>query len=353
MTDLFPRYSLTPDYSISRVIKGHWQLSDDHLRQGSIGEQDALDDMCKFVEAGITTFDVADIYTGAEELIGQFMATARGSLPPVQIHTKYVPDLTRLATLKEADTREIIERSLTRLRVERLDLVQFHWWDLSIDRYVETANHLKTLQHEGKIRNIGVTNFNAAALKRIVDSGVNVVSAQVQYSVLDRRPERGFYNFCKDNGVTMLCYGSLAGGFLGEKYLGLPEPQEDLQSLENRSLTKYRLIVEEFGGWDAYQDLLSCLDSIAQKHGLTIGEVAIAFTQSRPGVGAAIVGAHNSKHLDRLRTLGRVSLDVIDFNPLESFLQSHPGPPGDVYELERNSETHKGVMKYNLNKGVA
>ena len=188
----FPRSDLTPAYSISQVLKGGWQLSEGH--GSAVDEIQAIEDMRSFVEAGITTFDCADIYTGVEELIGKFLkkyksAFESGELPAVQVHTKCVPDLDRLPTLTKAYTEALVDRSLKRIGVERLDLVQFHWWDLSIPGYLELARHLVELQKAGKIHYLGVTNFDAVHLREILDEGVQVVSTQVQYSVLDRRPE--------------------------------------------------------------------------------------------------------------------------------------------------------------------
>ena len=144
------RVELQNGYSISRIIKGGWHLAGGH---GAVDEQNAINDMLKFVEAGITTFDCADIYTGVEELIGKFLkkhdrAFKAGDLPGVQIHTKYVPDYNALSSLKMEDTERIIDRSLLRLGVEQLDLVQFAWWDYSIPDYIEAAQHLKDLAVE-------------------------------------------------------------------------------------------------------------------------------------------------------------------------------------------------------------
>ena len=155
------RIELQPGYAISRIIKGGWHLAGGH---GVVDERQAIEDMRAFVEAGVTTFDCADIYIGVEELIGKFIkqnkdAFTAGDLTPVQIHTKYVPDSDALSTLTKAETVGIIDRSLQRLCVERLDLVQFAWWDYAIPGYIETALHLTDLQKEGKIRYLGVTNF--------------------------------------------------------------------------------------------------------------------------------------------------------------------------------------------------
>ncbi|MGD8491689.1 MAG: aldo/keto reductase, partial [Anaerolineae bacterium] len=84
------RFQLAPGYSISRVIKGGWQLAGGH---GTVDRDQALADMRQYVEAGITTFDCADIYTGVEALIGEFLRRYGADLPAVQVHTKYVPDL--------------------------------------------------------------------------------------------------------------------------------------------------------------------------------------------------------------------------------------------------------------------
>lgn len=344
------RFVIRPGYSISRVIKGGWHLAGGH---GVIDRQQALDDMRHYVKSGITTFDCADIYTGVEELIGEFLRREReplrnGELPAVQIHTKYVPDIDQLSTLKRQDVQMIIDRSLQRLGIERLDLVQFHWWDYSVPGYVEAASYLKDLQQAGKIRNIAATNFDVPHLVEIVAAGVPVVSNQVQYSVLDQRPERGMVEFCGNNEITLLCYGTLAGGFLSDRYLGQVEP---LPPFENRSLTKYKLIIDDFGGWDLFQQLLATLSEIAQKHQASIAAVATRFVLQQNGVGAAIIGVRHARHLpDTLRVFD-FELDQQDLAAIRRVLEQAQGPVGDVYSVERiKGGKHASIMKYNLNK---
>jgi aryl-alcohol dehydrogenase-like predicted oxidoreductase len=307
--------------------------------------------MREYVEAGITTFDCADIYTGVEELIGEFLRRHRGamrsgSLPEVQVHTKFVPDLAALPTLRFRDVEAVIDRSLQRLGVERLDLVQFHWWDYDIAGYVETAWHLETLRQAGKIKHIGLTNFDVRRLEEILAAGVPVVAHQVQYSVLDRRPERGMAELCRRKGIALLCYGTLAGGFLSERYLGTPEPET---LLENRSLVKYKLILDDFGGWGLFQELLAVLASIADRHGASIASVASRYVLQKRGVAAAIVGVRHSRHLpDTLRTF-RIALDRQDLDAIERIARRSGGLTGDVYSLERiKGGRHAAIMKYNL-----
>lgn len=335
------RVDLAPGHSISRIIKGGWQLAEGH--SVSPAPQQAHADMAAFVEAGIDTFDCADIYTGVEELIGSFLPPAGRS---IQVHTKYVPDLGSLATVDLPATRAIIDRSRTRLRRSALDLVQFHWWDYAIDRYVETALDLERLRQEGAIRHIGVTNFDTPHLRALLDAGVPVVSHQVQYSLLDRRPAASMLALAAERGFQFLCYGSVLGGFLSERWLGVAEPEEPL---ENRSLTKYKLIIDEALGWDGFQDLLSAVRIIAREHGVTIGAVGISWVLAQPHVAAAIVGARNASHLPQTVAALSLELDAQDLAVLDRACGR--GIAGDVYELERDrTGPHGRIMKYNLNK---
>jgi aryl-alcohol dehydrogenase-like predicted oxidoreductase len=345
-----PRTQLRPNYSISKIIKGGWHLAGGH---GEIDPQIAIEDMYAFVKAGITTFDCADIYTGVEELIGQFLATYRdafrsGDLPPVQVHTKYVPDYDALARLTKADTERIIDRSLRRLGVERLDLVQFAWWDYQFPGYVETAVHLSELQQAGKIRYLGVTNFDAAHIREMTEAGVSFISNQTQYSVLDHRPEADSNPLMTRQNMHYLCYGVLAGGFLTDRYLGMPDPTPPL---ENRSLTKYRLIIDEFGGYALFQELLRVLRTIADKHQVDIAAVASRYILQKPLVGGLIIGARNRKHLNKLPQITRFSLDAEDLAAIKALVDRSEGPVGPVYDLERDKTgKHGRIMKYNLNE---
>jgi aryl-alcohol dehydrogenase-like predicted oxidoreductase len=340
---------LAPGYSISRVIRGGWQLAGGH---GAVDRASVEDDLLAYYQAGVTTFDCADIYAGVEEMIGAFRANVAarlgaGALAGLKVHTKFVPDLQVLPRIDRAYVAAIIDRSLRRLKVERLDLVQFHWWDYAIEGVVETALWLKELQAEGKIELIGATNFDTPHLQAMVAAGVPLRSLQVQYSLLDARPAGAMAQACRAHGVGLLCYGSLAGGFLGERWLGRPDPGMDF---ENRSLTKYRLIIEEFGGWDLFQELLAALDSIARTHGVPLSAVAARHVLDQPQVAAVIVGARDRRHLADTIAIGRLGLTGEDRCAIDAVLARRVGPSGDVYELERDrSGRHGAIMKYNLN----
>lgn len=341
------RIDLAPGYSISRVIKGGWQLAGGH---GAIDRATAIADMDAYYEAGITTFDCADIYTGVEEMIGAFRSDRvkrRGvdSLAQLKVHTKFVPDLAALPSIDRIDVERTIDRSLTRLGVERLDLVQFHWWDYRVPRYLETASWLADLQRAGKIDRLGGTNFDTVHA-RAVAGVMPMVSMQVQYSLLDQRPRSLLAPFCGETGMQLLCYGSVAGGFLSERWLGVSEPAD---TLENRSLIKYKLIIEDFGGWDLFQQLLASLRQVAERHGVSIPTIAMGWVLRQPGVAAVIVGVRRGDHLpDHLRVMD-LELDDADLAVLDAVLSRRNPSVGEPYTVERDLEGRHGrVMHYDL-----
>ena len=344
---MIDRVDLAPGYSVSRLINGAWQLSEGH-REGGFDRESVLEDLQQLVDSGLTTLDCADIYTGVEELLGELVRTV-GDQSNIQIHTKYVPDLADLATVTHQDVEATIDRSLHRLGLERLDLVQFHWWDYEVPRYLEVAGWLADLQRAGKIHLLGTTNFDVTHLREIVDAGVPLVSNQLQYSLLDRRAESEMVGYCLQHGVDLLCYGSLAGGFLSSIWVGQPEPDAQLA---NRSLTKYKLIIDEFGGWSLYQELLGALSKIARRHQVSLANVATRWVLDRPGVAAALVGTRGTSHLQDNLRIFHLRLDEEDHALLDEVLCRATGPSGQPFELERDPEgPHARIMKTDLNRG--
>ena len=341
---MIPRSTLADGYSMSRLIKGGWHLAGGH---GDVDAAQALADMAQFVAAGITSFDCADIYTGVEALIGSFRRAYPDLARKLQVHTKFVPDLADLPNVDWRYVSRIIDRSLERLGTERLDLVQFHWWDFAVPGYVEAALELTRQQAAGKIHHVGVTNFDTNHLEELLEAGVPVAAHQLQYSLLDDRPRASMVACCAANDVALLCYGTVAGGFLSERWVGQPEPSADLA---NRSLVKYRLIIDDFGSWGLFQELLSVLSGIARKHSSDIASVATRAILDRPQVAAAIVGATNASHLSSHTRIAALRLDAADRAAIEAVTQRRRGPLGDVYELERDrTGRHGGIMKYDLN----
>ncbi len=333
------------DY-LNNVIIGGWQLAEGH---SEAAQTEGLKVVETYYEAGFRTFDCADIYTGVEALLGSFIKAHGLTSDDIKIHTKYVPDMTSLASLTKEDTEATIDRSRARLGLGALDLVQFHWWHYPSGDYLAALDSLNELKRAGKIKEIGLTNFDAARLEEILEGGIPVASIQTQYSVLDRRAAGRLEPLTRDHDIALLCYGSVAGGLLSDRYLGQAAPQAPF---ENRSLAKYMLIVEEMGGWEALQAVLEVLKRIADAKGTDVATVASAYCLSQPGVRACIVGARNTKHLkEHLQLRHGVQLSQQDVAEIETVRRRFGAVPGDVYGLERDTEgKHGRVMKYNLNQ---
>ena len=322
------RFQLAPDLNICRVLNGMWQVSGAH---GSIDPKSAIQSMLDYVDAGFTTWDLADHYGPAEDFIGEFrrqIAASRGAdaLPTIQTFTKWVP---RPGPMTRQIVDENIGISLQRMDVETLDLLQFHWWDYQDERYLDALSNLSELRDEGKIRHLALTNFDTKHLERIVNNGIRVVSNQVQYSLIDRRPELRMAQFCQEHDIKLLTYGTVCGGLLSEKYLRQPEPS--VGALNTVSLRKYKQMVDAWGGWQLFQELLSVLKWSADRHGVSIPNIAVRYILDRPSVAGVIVGARLgiTDHLDDNARVFDLTLDSEDDGRLETVLSKSR----DLYEI--------------------
>jgi aryl-alcohol dehydrogenase-like predicted oxidoreductase/enamine deaminase RidA (YjgF/YER057c/UK114 family) len=329
MTPHVERRDLSPDLSISRVLTGLWQLADMERDGRRVNIDRAAAAMAPYLDAGLTTFDMADHYGPAEEVAGLFQSRApeRG----VQLFTKWVPKPGRVS---KAEVRAAVERALTRLRAEAIDLLQYHAWNYADPAWLETLFDLQDLKNQGLIRHLGLTNFDTAHLRVAVASGIDVVSNQVSFSLLDQRAAAGLAPFCVERGVQLLAYGTLAGGWLTQRWLGAPEP--DWERLSTWSQMKYGRFLRIAGGWSALQRVLTAAASVAARHGVSIANVASRFILDRPGVAGVIIGARlgEREHIDdtlRLFPLTLTDDDRAEIQTALATLQPIPGDCGDEY----------------------
>lgn len=281
-------FQLTSDLQICRILNGMWQVSGSH---GQINPESAISDMLLYHNSGFTTWDMADIYGPAEEYLGEFrkrLAKNKGEteLDNIQALTKFVPNS---GPMTRTIVEHYIDKSIRRMNVKTIDVVQFHWWDYNDTRYLDALHHLSKLSDEGKIRYLALTNFDTERIEIMVENGFKLVSNQVQYSVLDQRPEVKMTPFCQKHGIKLLTYGTLLGGFLSEKYLGKPEPGRS--QLDTPSLQKYKNMIDAWGGWNLFQDLLVVIDGISKKHHVSIANVATKYILDKPAVAGVIIGA--------------------------------------------------------------
>ena len=278
--------------------------------------------------AGCTTWDLADHYGPAEDFIGEFrrqLSAARGAdaLAGVQAFTKWVPPPTRMTPRIVADA---IAVSLRRMDTPALDLLQFHWWDYANDQYLAALEALADLRQAGQIKHLALTNFDTPRLERILAHGIPIVSNQVQYSLIDRRPEVAMVPVCQARQVWLLTYGTLCGGFLSDQYLGQPEPGR--YALDTASLQKYKQMIDAWGGWALFQELLRALKVIATRHALadghavSIANVATRYILDKPAVAGVIVGVRlglRDHHEDNARVFG-LQLDAPDREQIDAVL---------------------------------
>ena len=280
-------FQLASDLKICRILNGMWQVAGGH---GKINQDSAISEMISYHDSGFTTWDMADIYGPAEEFMGEFrtmLAKQKGvqELDKVQALTKFVPNPGPM-------TRELVQHhidsSIRKMNVKKIDLVQFHWWDYADTSYLDALHHLFKLQDDGKIRHIGLTNFDTKRIEIMVENGFKLISNQVQFSLVDQRPEIKMTPFCQKHDIKLLAYGTLLGGFLSEKYLEKPEPARS--HLDTLSLQKYKNMIDAWGGWNLFQELLLVLSDIAKKHHVSIANVATRYILDKPVVAGVIIG---------------------------------------------------------------
>ncbi len=325
-----PRYTLAPGLEISRVLTGLWQLADME-RDGRVFDRDAAAHaMTEYVEHGFTTFDMADHYGSAEIVAGIFQEQVMPGAA-VQCLTKWVPEP---GPVSAADVRAAVDRACARLRTDRIDVLQFHAWTFADPRWLDALWHLEAERDAGRIGAIGLTNVDTAHLRVAIASGIRVASNQVSGSMLDTRFTTKLAPYARTHGVGLLCYGTLLGGFLSERWLGADEP--DWESLTTWSQMKYGRFIRTAGGWAPFQGLLRAAHAVATKHDVSIAAVASRWVLDQPGVAGVIIGARlgQSAHVADTAKLFTFTMDSDDRRTIaeaQSALTAIPGDCGDEY----------------------
>jgi aryl-alcohol dehydrogenase-like predicted oxidoreductase len=310
-------YQLARDLSICRIVNGMWQVAGGH---GYIDHELAIAEMMRYHDAGFTTWDLADIYGPAEDFIGEFRSRllalkGKEEVDRIQALTKWVPQPGRIT---RSIVNENIQRSLRRMSVSSLDLLQFHWWDYNNPYYMDALKYLFDLRDEGIIQHIGLTNFDTERLQLMIDSGLQIVSNQVQYSIIDRRPEVKMIPFCLEHNISVLAYGSICGGLMSERYLGRIQPS--IAELDTLSLRKYKKMIDAWGGWNLFQELLLTLKRIAQKYNVNIANVATRYILAKSAVGSVIIGVRLGMvdHRNSNAQVFNFSLDKSDCDDIDA-----------------------------------
>ena len=328
---MIERISLAPGLTIARALTGLWQIADMERDGRELDPAVAARAMQPYVDAGLTTFDMADHYGSAEIVAGTFRTAGGYDASQVQCLTKWVPEP---GPVSADDVRAAIDRACARLRTDRIDLLQFHAWTFADPRWLDALWLLEAERDAGRIGAIGLTNFDTAHLRVAIASGIRLASNQVSGSLIDTRFTRKLAPYASQHGVGILCYGTVLGGFLSERWLGAPEPNWD--ALETWSQMKYGRFIRTAGGWEKFQGVLRAAHTVAAKHGVSIALVASRWVLDQPGVAGVIVGARlgQSQHVADTTRLFTFALDDEDRALLaaaQAALDPIPGDCGDEY----------------------
>jgi aryl-alcohol dehydrogenase-like predicted oxidoreductase/enamine deaminase RidA (YjgF/YER057c/UK114 family) len=350
------RFRLAPQLTISRVVTGLWQVADMERHGAALDLDTSAAAMQAYVDSGLTTFDMADHYGSAEDIAGRWRQRDPQRATQAQLLTKWVPSPFRdTAPVAAADVRAAVQRSLDRLHSDSIDLLQYHAWRFDDARWLEQLWALQELKREGLIRHIGLTNFDTVHLHIALTSGVEVTSNQVCYSVIDSRAQGRMSELCAHYNVSLLAYGTLAGGFLTPRWIDQPEP--DWEGLATWSTMKYGRFIRAAGGWQAFQGVLRALRGVAARHGASLPNVACRYVLDQPSVAAVIVGARlgESQHIaDNLRIF-QLALDDSDRAMIAEALTALAAIPGDCGDEYRRPPflTASGDLSHHVTEFAA
>jgi aryl-alcohol dehydrogenase-like predicted oxidoreductase len=269
-------------------------------------EAGARDQLTRFLEAGGTLVDVADVYAGSvsEQIVGRWLKDQ-----PDDVRSRVV-----LATkgrfpmgtgpndlgLSRRHLTDALEASLRRLQVERIDLYQVHAWD-PLTPVEETMRFLDDAVRAGKVHYVGLSNFTGWQLTKAVDVAdfrglTRPVTLQPQYNLLVREIEWEVVPACQDAGLGLLPWSPLGGGWLTGKYTRDAAPTGATRLGENPERG-----VEAYARRSAVQrtwDVVDTVSAVAQQRGVTMAQVALAWLHDRPSVTSVILGARTTAQLD-------------------------------------------------------
>jgi aryl-alcohol dehydrogenase-like predicted oxidoreductase len=305
------------DMKITPVGFGAWALGGGgwEFSWGAQDDADSIAAIHRALELGVNWIDTAAVYGlgHSEEIVARALKEWGGPRP--YVFTKCVLRWDEKGTISQVFSADSIRRecqdSLRRLQVETIDLYQIHWPPADSGPGLEEAwQTLAALKKEGKVRWIGVSNFNVEQLQR-AGKIAPVTSLQPPYSLIRRKIENDVLPFCKKQGIGVIVYAPMASGLLTgamtrERAAALPS--DDFRS-RNPEFSEPRLTKN--------LDLVERLRQVGARHGRSPGEVAIAWTLTRPGVTGAIVGARNAKQAEGVMRAGDLKLSREEIAEIE------------------------------------
>ena len=300
---------------ISPIIMGTWQAGKD-MWVGIDDTQTKTAIRAAF-EAGITTFDTAEVYGDghSERILGEAVSDFRDR---IILATKVFAN-----HLKADQVIKACHRSLQNLGTDVIDLYQIHWPAGSFKTpkvpIGETMEALNRLKAEGKIRAIGVSNFSRRQLEEASEYG-RIDSLQPPYSLFWRHVEADAMSYCNENDITILAYSPMAQGLLTGKFA----PDHEFEEGDHR--TKNRLFKPE--NYRRVQEALEMLNPLAEEKKISLGQLALAWVISHTGT-CAIAGARNAEQVVQNAVAGEIKLSADDMSRMDAIGQMVTGHMDD------------------------
>src|ERR1043166_303001 len=310
----------------------------------AVVDQPAANAMVKRAwEAGINFFDTADVYSyGQSEIVlGQALKDCGLDRDSVIIATKVRSAMTEAATQGTGDVNNVglsrqhimaaVENSLRRLQTDYIDLYQVHGWDV-LTPIEETLRALDDLVRQGKVRYIGCSNWSARHLMKAVclsraNRWAQFVSLQAYYSLVGRDLDHELLPLCREEGLGVLPWSPLSGGFLSGKYTREnPSPEG-----ARRSGFQFPPI-DEARGFDAVE----ALARIAKEKGASVAQVALAWLLAQSGVTSVIIGANKSSQLEDNLKAAELQLSAAEIEVLSA--TTMPAAQYPQWMIERQNE---------------
>jgi aryl-alcohol dehydrogenase-like predicted oxidoreductase len=309
---------------VSKVALGTWAFGGDW---GSFDEAEARATIHRALESGVTLFDTAQAYGFgvAERLLGKALwgATRREDVVVATKGGLRMDDTTLYRDASADWLRTGVESSLRNLGTDYIDVYQVHWPDLRTPAE-ETAQVLEDLVREGKIRHVGVSNYDVKQMDELARFG-RVETLQPPFHMFHRDIEAEVLPYAEANDMGVLVYGPLAHGMLsGRMTPSTTFPPDDWRSHS-----------ADFSGanFDRNLEVVERLKGFAATLGLPLPQLAVAWTTSHPGVDVAIIGARRPSQLEGVVPAGDIELSAADRSSLEDILaesvrMAGPSPEG-------------------------
>ncbi len=302
------------------LIVGCWQL--DNRSWQAMTEEEIGRTIDTYLAMGISSFDTADIYGRSEQILGKVLQGRDCTILTKAVFFGDIPNTNQI--------KSKVESSLRKLKKDSLDSLQIHWHNPQLD-FASTLATFNELLEIGKIRQLGVTNFDTPMLEKALQYAP-IKTNQVQYSLIDRRAENSLQSLCLDKDISILAYGPLAGGFLSQKFLGLKLPP--IEGEHARSFY-YSSMVRAHGGWSPVQEMLLTMAQIANKYQVSISQLALNWVKNQPGVGAVISGfTQNRQQIKSNIEAMEIKITPEDLQLLSEHSHALFKQEGDIYSYE-------------------